>query len=89
MSIALGHSGRRTALAVAFGAAVLLQLPLAGPADAAAAKTSNGIACTIVGTSGANTLRGTAGKDVICGLGGNDRIYGGTGTDSFTPIAAE
>lgn len=81
MSIALGHSGRMSGIAVAFGVAVLAQLPMAASAGAATATTSNGVACTIVGTSKADTLKGTSGRDVVCGLGGNDKITGRGGDD--------
>jgi hypothetical protein len=71
---------RRTAL---LGPA-LAALGLAGlnvaPADAAAF-TSTGVRCTIVGTSGADVLTGTSGRDVICGLGGNDVIRARGGND--------
>ena len=53
----------------------------AGPAFAAAPKTSSGVKCTIWGNSKANTLKGTSKRDVICGLGGNDRITGAGGND--------
>jgi uncharacterized repeat protein (TIGR01451 family) len=39
------------------------------------------LACTLIGTAGADSLRGTNGPDVICGLGGNDTIYGYGGND--------
>ena len=62
--------------------AVVLSLGALTPAQAApAAKTSTGVSCTIVGTSGNNTITGTSGKDVICGLGGNDTIKGMGGND--------
>ena len=40
------------------------------------AYTCDGMAATIVGTSGDDVLTGTNGYDVIVGLGGNDRIDG-------------
>ena len=64
---------------------ILLSLTLAGAwgaASPAAAQTCNGLACTIVGTSGDNTLNGTTGADVICGLGGNDTIIADAGADT-------
>jgi uncharacterized repeat protein (TIGR01451 family) len=54
---------------------------------------SEGDACTMVGTWGADTMAGTNGTDVICGLGGNDSlsvgggsklILGGSGNDQLT-----
>ncbi len=50
--------------------------PVAGP-------TCNGLAATIVGTSGNDVLAGTAGDDVIVGLGGNDKINGKGGNDTL------
>ena len=38
-------------------------------------------ACTVTGTSSADTLLGTAGDDVICGVGGNDTLKGLEGND--------
>ena len=43
----------------------------------------NGLAATIVGTSGDDVLTGTAGADVIVGLGGNDTINGRGGNDTI------
>jgi Ca2+-binding RTX toxin-like protein len=40
-------------------------------------------ACTIEGTSGADTLTGTSGPDVICSRGGNDTINGMGGDDTL------
>jgi Ca2+-binding RTX toxin-like protein len=63
-------------------AAAVLSLGVVNPAEAAPkAKTTSGLTCTIVGTSGNNTITGTAAKDVICGLGGNDTIKGMGGND--------
>lgn len=39
------------------------------------------LACTKLGTPGADVLKGTQGNDVLCGLGGNDTIYGFGGND--------
>ncbi|MEY2673499.1 MAG: hypothetical protein RLZZ514_64, partial [Actinomycetota bacterium] len=67
--------------AVGIGAAALT-LGMLHPAQAApTVKTSTGVKCTIVGTSGNNVLTGTAKADVICGLGGNDTIKGLGGND--------
>ena len=41
----------------------------------------NGVAATIVGTSGDDVLNGTSGDDVIVGLAGNDIINGRGGND--------
>lgn len=68
-------------LVIGLGAA-LLSFGVASAVEAATTtKTSTGIVCTIVGTTGNNTLTGTAAKDVICGLGGNDTINGLGGND--------
>lgn len=62
--------------------AAALTLGMLHPAQAApTVKTSTGVKCTIVGTSGNNVLTGTAKADVICGLGGNDTIKGLGGND--------
>lgn len=53
------------------------------PAQADESLVVNGVACTIVGTSGNDTLTGTDGNDVICGLGGDDIIQGGPGADKL------
>jgi hypothetical protein len=53
------------------------------PAQADESVMVNGVACTIVGTSGNDTLTGTDGNDVICGLGGDDIIQGGPGADKL------
>lgn len=50
-----------------------------GRADEAAA--ARGLACTIVGTDGADVLVGTSGTDVICGRAGNDLVIGRMGDD--------
>ncbi|HSE82541.1 MAG TPA: hypothetical protein VLA87_12770, partial [Gaiellaceae bacterium] len=61
-----------------------------GVADAMAAPTCNGIAATIVGTSGDDRIVGTDGSDVIVARGGddvvwargdNDLVCGGGGND--------
>lgn len=44
---------------------------------------TNGLDCTITGTSGSDTLTGTSGDDIICGLSGNDTIYGSDGDDTI------
>ena len=68
-------------IVIGLGAA-LLSLGVATAVEAVTTtKTSSGVVCTIVGTSGNNTLNGTAKKDVICGLGGNDTIKGLGGDD--------
>jgi Ca2+-binding RTX toxin-like protein len=41
----------------------------------------DGVAVTMVGSSGANVLEGTAGRDIIHGLGGADHIEGRGGDD--------
>ena len=43
--------------------------------------TCQGLAATIVGTSGPQTLTGTSRSDIIAGLGGDDIIYGLGGND--------
>lgn len=53
------------------------------PVQADESVVVNGVACTIVGTSGNDTLIGTDGNDVICGLGGDDIIQGGPGGDKL------
>ena len=53
------------------------------PAAIAAGEMCNGLAATIVGTSGNNVLNGTAGNDVIVGLGGHDTINGLGGNDTI------
>jgi len=63
-------------VAVGAAAATLPALPAA-----AAVYASDGLRCTIVGTSGPDHLHGTGHGDVICGLGGNDVIYGNGGND--------
>ena len=56
---------------------------LVGPVTGAAAAppTCEGVAATIVGTSGPDTLTGTAGDDVIVGLDGSDTINSLGGDD--------
>ncbi|MCH8310311.1 MAG: S8 family serine peptidase, partial [Chloroflexi bacterium] len=44
--------------------------------------TCNGLAATIIGTSGPDILIGTSGPDVIVGLGGDDVICAGAGQDT-------
>ena len=68
---------RATIVALALASCTLAY---AAPADAAV-YTSNGVRCTKVGTSGADTISGTAYRDVICGLGGNDVLRGLGGND--------
>ena len=63
-------------VAISFALTSLVQ-----PAQAAAAKTATGVACTIVGTAGNDVLNGTSKADVICGLAGNDKINGLGGND--------
>lgn len=56
--------------------------PAPPPAPASpSGPTCNGLAATIVGTSGADRLKGTAGPDVILGLGGSDVIDAKGGDD--------
>lgn len=50
---------------------------LAPPATA----TCNGVAATVVGTTGSDELTGTGGRDVIAAFGGNDRISSFAGND--------
>jgi Ca2+-binding RTX toxin-like protein len=50
-------------------------------ASHAAAYSSTGARCTVVGTRGPDVLTGTTGRDVICALDGNDRINGLGGND--------
>jgi Ca2+-binding RTX toxin-like protein len=45
--------------------------------------TCNGLAATLVGTSGNDNLIGTSGDDVIAGLGGNDILIGLNGNDTL------
>ena len=45
--------------------------------------SSEGFACTIIGTAGADVLAKTAARDVICGLGGNDTLAAGDGNDQL------
>lgn len=54
---------------------------LTEPVAAAADLSCNGLAATIIGTSGDDVITGTAGDDVIAGLEGNDVIRGGLGND--------
>jgi len=54
---------------------------VAVPAVSGAAPSCDGLAATIVGTSGADTLIGTSGVDVIVAYGGNDTIKGKGGND--------
>ncbi len=68
-------------LVIGLGAAFLSFGVVSAVEAATTTKTSSGIVCTIVGTTGNNTLTGTAAKDVICGLGGNDTINGLGGND--------
>src|SRR4029078_2578105 len=63
------------------GILLLLALAAWGTGLPAAAQTCNGLACTIIGTTGNDVLTGTSGPDVICGLSGNDTIFGGGGDD--------
>jgi Ca2+-binding RTX toxin-like protein len=42
----------------------------------------NVLACTIVGTEGADRLTGTSGDDIVCTLGGNDEVAAGGGNDT-------
>jgi hypothetical protein len=73
-----------------FGAAVLVAvLPVVAHGHST---PSAELACTIVGTSGADLLEGTSGADVICGRGGadvitakggNDVVKGGGGADTI------
>ncbi len=63
--------------------------------NATASRTvvSEGFACTVVGTPGADTLGapsgsravlcGLGGNDRLSGLGGNDQLYGGNGNDTL------
>jgi Ca2+-binding RTX toxin-like protein len=46
--------------------------------------TGNGLANTIIGSSGANTLDGGIGADKLLGGPGNDKLYGGLGNDTLT-----
>jgi hemolysin type calcium-binding protein len=49
--------------------------------DATQDTTSQGPACTRVGTWGDDVMTGTLSADVLCGLGGNDTISGGGRSD--------
>lgn len=71
---------RRRAL-LAPAVATLLLAGLVGIPGPAAAFTSTGARCTVVGTPGPDVLRGTPGRDVICGRGGDDVIRAGGGPD--------
>ncbi|MFY0406528.1 calcium-binding protein [Solicola sp. PLA-1-18] len=59
---------------------LLLVAMAPGPAQAVT-RTSSGVTCTIVGTTGRDVLKGTSRRDVICGRGGNDVINGRGGND--------
>lgn len=62
--------------------AMLLILATGAVAPALAdAPTCDGLAATIVGTSGDDELTGTAGDDVIVALDGNDEVDAGAGDD--------
>src|SRR5688572_16228582 len=63
-----GPTIRVALLGIAIGSVGFLVSEVHGVAPAAAA-TSNGRICTIVGTLGNDVLKGTARDDVICGLG--------------------
>lgn len=75
--------------AVAAGVGLLVTGPALvapGAAQASApatvqARTVDGVACTVTGTSGSDVLRGTSDDDVLCGLGGADVLFGGGGDD--------
>ncbi len=80
------------ALCATLSVPVLVAGLLAAP-PAAAAETSTGVRCTVVGTAGADLLVGTSGRDVICGRGGadvirakggDDLVDAGTGSDVVT-----
>ena len=60
---------------------VWLSAPAAIPALAQTATTCNGVAATIVGSSGSDDIEGTSGRDVIATLGGDDKIRGEGGND--------
>ena len=71
---------RRLAGIACLVAGVLLPVPVAAPAQGAAA-TCAGVPATIVGTTGDDELTGTPGDDVIAALEGNDVVDGGDGND--------
>jgi Ca2+-binding RTX toxin-like protein len=60
---------------------VWLTAPAAIPALAQTAATCNGVAATIVGSSGSDDIEGTPGRDVIATLGGDDKIRAEGGND--------
>jgi Ca2+-binding RTX toxin-like protein len=60
---------------------VWLSAPAAIPALAQTAATCNGVAATIVGSSGSDDIEGTPGRDVIATLGGDDKIRAEGGND--------
>jgi Ca2+-binding RTX toxin-like protein len=60
---------------------VWLSVPAAIPALAQTAATCNGVAATIVGSSGSDDIEGTPGRDVIATLGGDDKIRAEGGND--------
>lgn len=68
-------------LAVAVAALCLFAIALPGPSAHAATAACNGMAATIVGSSGDDHLIGTDGNDVIVAFGGNDLIEAGDGDD--------
>ncbi len=74
-------SARRTWPALAAVAQVTALLHVGPGGATAAADTARAPACTIGGTSGANTLVGGARRDVICGAAGDDVLRGRGGND--------
>lgn len=76
----VGTEGSRSVKGLITTAVVVAVLLASGVADAAAA-TCDGVAATIVGTSGPDRLAGTPGRDVIQARRGNDIIRGRGGND--------
>jgi len=76
--------------AVSVGAEIASDNPVINPPTPPPSNvTCNGLAATIVGTSGDDVLEGTSGDDVIVALGGNDAVYGKGGDDTICGHAGD